>query len=268
VSQATIVKPGTRVRLKRLAADYDGGLSKDDPQVEKRLERAKLRTRDLQTRLYAESKQALLVVLQAMDAGGKDGTIKHVMEGVNPQACSVMSFKAPTDEELAHDFLWRIRKHTPAKGNIAVFNRSHYEDVLIVRVHNLVPKRVWRKRYDQINAFERLLVESGTHILKLFLYISKEEQKRRLEQRLADPKKRWKFNPADLRERELWDDYMAAYEEALARCSTDYAPWHVIPADRKWYRNLVVAELVAQTLRDMNPRWPKASFDPATITIE
>ncbi|MBM3499705.1 MAG: polyphosphate kinase 2 family protein [Armatimonadetes bacterium] len=268
MSKSTLVKPGGRVRLTDHDPDENGGLSKEAPEVEERLEAARARMTELQGRLYAESKQSLLIVLQAMDAGGKDGTIRHVMRGVNPQGCSVTSFKAPTADELAHDFLWRIHRHTPAQGLIAVFNRSHYEDVLIVRVRKLVPKRVWSRRYAQINAFERLLTESGTRILKLFLHISAEEQKARLEARLADPRKCWKFNPEDLKEREAWDDYVTAYEEALSRCSTDEAPWHIIPANRKWYRNLVVAELVADTLEAMAPQWPAPACDLSGIVVK
>lgn len=266
--KATLVKPGARVRLADYDPDENGGLVKDDPVVEQRLEAARTRMGDLQARLYAESKQALLIVLQAMDAGGKDGTIRHVMRGMNPQGCSVTSFKAPTPDELAHDFLWRVHQHVPAKGLIAVFNRSHYEDVLIARVRRLVPKSVWSKRYAQINAFERLLTESGTRLLKLYLHISQDEQKERLEARLTDPRKNWKFNPQDLKEREAWDQYMAAYEDALSKCSTSYAPWHIVPANRKWYRNLVVAELVANTLEAMNPQWPQPACDPSEVKIE
>jgi len=268
VGKSTLVKPGTRVRLADHDPDENGGFSKDDPEVEQRLEAARERMGDLQARLYAESKQALLIVLQAMDAGGKDGTIRHVMRGVNPQGCSVTSFKAPTTDELAHDFLWRIHQHVPAKGLITVFNRSHYEDVLIARVRKLVPKSVWSKRYAQINAFERLLTESGTRVLKLYLHISEDEQKQRLQARLSDPQKCWKFNPQDLKEREAWDQYMAVYEDALSKCSTACAPWHIIPANRKWYRNLLVAELVADTLETMDPQWPEPVCDLSEVKIE
>jgi len=220
MAQLTLVKPGTKVKLADYDPDYHGSHSKGDPEVAQRLEAAATSMYELQQRLYAESEQALLIVLQALDTGGKDGTIRHVMSGLNPQGCHVASFKVPTPEELAHDFLWRVHKQTPRKGQIAVFNRSHYEDVLVVRVHKLVPKRVWRRRYEQINEFEQLLTETGTRILKFFLHISKEEQKQRLEARLRNPNKHWKFSAADLKERELWDDYMAAYEDALTNCST------------------------------------------------
>jgi len=268
VSDPTLVKPGARVRLADHDPDTNGGFAKDAPEVEERLAAARERMGELQGRLYAESRQALLIVLQAMDAGGKDGTIRHVMRGLNPQGCSVVSFKAPTAEELAHDFLWRIHQHTPGKGLMTVFNRSHYEDVLIARVRKLVPKRVWSRRYAQINAFEKLLAESGTRILKLYLHISEEEQKERLEARLTDPSKCWKFNPEDLKEREAWAAYMTAYEDALSKCSTDHAPWHIIPADRRWYRNLIVAELVADTLEQMDPKWPKPACDLDGIVVE
>jgi PPK2 family polyphosphate:nucleotide phosphotransferase len=212
---------------------------------------------DWQERLYAEHKQSLLVVLQAIDGGGKDGTIKTVFEGVNPQGCRVTSFKAPSDEELAHDFLWRVHKATPARGEIGVFNRSHYEDVLVVRVHDLVPESVWRPRYAIINNFEAALTAAGTRIVKFFLHISKDEQADRFEKRKTDPNKRWKYNPDDEKERERWDDYQAAFAEAIATTSTDDAPWYVVPADHKWYRNWVVASALVDALREMNPQYPR-----------
>lgn len=220
------------------------------------------RLESLQERLYAEGRQSLLIVLQATDTGGKDGTIKHVFEGVNPQGCRVCSFKQPSAEELAHDFLWRYHMHAPGRGMMTIFNRSQYEDVLVVRVHNLVPREVWEQRYEQINAFERILTQNGTIILKFFLHISKDEQKERFESRLDTPDKRWKFNAEDLQERKLWDEYQAAYEAAIVRCSTEYAPWYVVPANHKWYRNLVVARTIVDTLELMNPQYP----DPAHIS--
>jgi PPK2 family polyphosphate:nucleotide phosphotransferase len=225
------------------------------------------RIQDLQERLYAEHKQSLLVVLQAMDTGGKDGTISHVFEGVNPQGCQVWPFKVPSPEELAHDFLWRYHDKAPPRGMIAIFNRSQYEDVLVVRVKNLVPDKVWRKRYDQINEFERTLTLNDTTIVKLFLYISKDEQKLRLESRLQDPTKQWKFSSQDVKERVYWDDYMKAYEDAINKCSTEYAPWYVVPANKKWYRNLVVAGIVADTLETMNPQYPPGEEGLENITI-
>jgi PPK2 family polyphosphate:nucleotide phosphotransferase len=249
------VAPGTRVKLDE--HDPDGRETfrcKEDAQAELARQRERIRT--LQGRLYAESQRSLLVVLQAKDTGGKDGAIKHVFSGVNPQGCRVWSFKQPSAEELAHDFLWRYHRRTPARGMITVFNRSHYEDVLIVRVKRLVPESVWRQRYGIINAFERMLALDGTVILKFFLNISRAEQKRRLEARLNDPEKRWKFSPDDLRDRALWNDYLGAYEDAITHCSTEHAPWHIVPANRKWYRNLVVARTIADTLEAMDPRPP------------
>jgi len=221
----------------------------------------------LQRRLYAEGRQALLILLQGMDASGKDGTIRNVMSVLNPQGCHVMSFKPPTTEEQSHDFLWRVHRGVPAKGEIGIFNRSHYEDVLIVRVRGLVPKAVWSKRFRQINDFERLLSESGVRILKFFLHLSPEEQKVRLQERLDDPEKQWKVDPADAKEREYWKPYQAAYEAALTECSTPWAPWYVIPSDRKWIRNLTVASLIRKTLEEMDPRYPKAAHDLSSIRI-
>jgi PPK2 family polyphosphate:nucleotide phosphotransferase len=212
---------------------------------------------DLQERLWAEGSRSLLVVLQAMDTGGKDGTIRHVFRGVNPVGVRVTSFKAPSEEEKRHDFLWRVHRWAPAAGEIGIFNRSHYEDVLIVRVHGWVSESVWRARYDAINDFERHLIESGTTIVKLWLHISPEEQAERLQARLDDPDKRWKFNEDDLAERKHWHDYMAAAEEMLRRTSTDEAPWHVVPADHKWYRNWAVSRILTETLSEMNPTYPR-----------
>ena len=268
MASSTLIKPGSRVRLRDFNPDDRGGLTKTDPQVAQRLAQDLDEICHLQERLYAEAKQSLLIVLQGLDAAGKDGTIEHVMGGLNIQGCSVASFRVPTEEESAHDFLWRIHQRVPRRGQIGVFNRSHYEDVLVVRVHKLVPPSVWKARYDQINAFEKLLADGGTRILKFFLHLSKDEQKRRLEERIADPTKQWKISSSDVPERRLWDDYHAAYEEALSRCSTDYAPWHVIPADHKWYRNLLVAGIIAGTLRDMKPKWPKPTVDVSTLTID
>jgi PPK2 family polyphosphate:nucleotide phosphotransferase len=217
---------------------------------------------DLQDRLYAESAQSLLVVLQAMDTGGKDGTIKHVFRGLNPQGVHVTTFKAPNDDELAHDFLWRVHKTTPGRGLIGIFNRSHYEDVLIARVNGLVPEPVWRARYAHINHFEALLGEDArTRVIKLFLHISPEEQAERLRERLERPDKRWKFRRADVDERTRWDEYIAAYEDALARTSTARAPWYVVPADRKWFRDWAVSRIFIETLRDMDPRYPPPAED-------
>jgi len=223
---------------------------------------------ELQPKLYAEGKQKLLIVLQAMDAGGKDGTTRKVFRGVNPQGVRVTSFKKPTEEELAHDFLWRIHKAVPAKGMIGVFNRSHYEDVLVVRVDGLLPKAVWSERYEIINQFERLLTESNTTILKFFLHISKKEQKERFQARLDDPTKHWKFSKDDLRKRDQWEQYQEAYEDALNRCTTKHAPWYVIPADQKWYRNLAIMRVIVSTLNRMNPKYPDGEDEVTGVTID
>ena len=222
---------------------------------------------EMQRRFYAEGYRKLLIIFQAMDAGGKDGTIRRVFQGVNPQGVRVTSFKAPSKVELAHDFLWRVHQAVPATGMIGVFNRSHYEDVLVVRVHSLVPESIWRPRYKMINDFERMLTETGTTILKCYLHISKEEQRERFQDRIDEPSKNWKFAMEDLAKRELWNDYMAAYEEMLFKTTTDVAPWYVIPADQKWYRNLAVARLLVHKLRELNPQYPAPEQDLAGIVV-
>lgn len=213
--------------------------------------------RGLQERLWAEHTRSLLVVLQAIDAGGKDGTIKHLFRGLNPAGARVVSFRAPTEDELAHDFLWRVHQHTPGRGEVVVFNRSHYEDVLVVRVHELVPEEVWRPRYQLINQFEANLAAAGTTVVKLFLHISKDEQAQRFRDRIDDPTKCWKFRVGDLDDRARWDGYQAAFEEAISRTSTEAAPWYVVPADRKWYRNWAVSRIVLETLGELDPRYPR-----------
>lgn len=264
-SQDYRVKPDGKVDLSRIDADDTAGLSKAEAQ---RLEDdMEARLAELQERLYAESKQALLVVFQAMDAGGKDGAIRKVFDCVNPQGVRVASFKAPTPLELSHDFLWRIHQQVPPKGFIGIFNRSHYEDVLVVRVNELVPEPVWKARYEQINAFEALLHASGTRILKFYLHISKDEQKQRFEERLQDPTKHWKFSTGDLPVRERWDDYMRAYEAALSRCSTADAPWYIIPANKKWFRDLLITQLIVETLEAMDPQFPDPEPGLDTIVI-
>jgi len=263
-----MVKPGTKVDLSSWdpndTGDFDDGKKEAKEQSYELVERLS----ELQKVLYAEDKHKILVVFQAMDTGGKDGTIKGVFLGVNPQGVRVVGFKKPTPEELAHDYLWRVHRHTPGRGQIAVFNRSHYEDVLVVRVHNLVPRKVWERRYDHINEFERLLAEEGTTILKFYLHIDLEEQKERLQSRLDRPDKHWKFNPADLNERKLWPEYTKAYEEVLSRTSTPGAPWFIIPANRKWYRNLVVSRIIVDRLEGLDMHYPEADFDPENIIIE
>lgn len=246
---------GEKVKLKNFDPGYSGSVTKEEAQRE--IEGLEERFAELQEKLYAQNTQSLLVVLQAMDAGGKDGTIKHVFNSVNPQGVRVTSFKQPSSDDLAHDFLWRIHSHAPPKGYIGIFNRSHYEDVLVVRVAKLAPREIWEKRYDQINAFERLLAESGTRILKFFLHISKDEQKERFQARLDDPTKRWKFSSGDIPVREQWDDYMKAYEVAISRCNTEYAPWHIVPANQKWYRNLVVMRAIVKALDEMKVEYPE-----------
>jgi PPK2 family polyphosphate:nucleotide phosphotransferase len=244
-------------RIAQTDPDSRGDFAADDKALAKAaLKVERERIRELQARLYAEHAQSLLVVLQATDTGGKDSTIRRVFRGVNPQGVRVWSFKAPTPEELDHDFLWRVHRRVPGKGMIAVFNRSHYEDVLVVRVKRLVPEAVWSRRYEQINEFEQLLAESGTRILKFFLNISKDEQKERLQDRLVEPEKHWNFNSGDLGERALWDDYQDAFEDAIRKTSTPRAPWYVVPANRKWYRDLVVAGAIRETLEDMDPQFP------------
>jgi len=211
----------------------------------------------LQPVLYAEHKRSILIILQGMDAAGKDGTIQHVMSGVNPQGCNVSQFKQPTKPELDHDFLWRIHNQVPARGMIGIFNRSQYEDVLIVRVHKLVPQDIWEERYQQINDFERMLALNGTTILKFFLHISKDEQKKRFDARHDDPDKNWKSSPSDEAERKYWDDYQNAYQDALSRCSTEHAPWFVIPSNRKWFRNLAVSQIIVDAMERMDLAYPK-----------
>lgn len=262
------IKQGSKVSLDDIDPAETGPYrGKDDPKVVRQLQEDVERLKELQERLYAEGKQALLVVFQAMDAGGKDGTLRHVVGPLDSRSVHVVAFKAPSEEERGHDFLWRVHAHAPRKGEITVFNRSHYEDVLIGRVMKLAPKEIWSQRYDHINAFERLLAAEGTRVVKFFLHISKDEQKRRLEERIADPEKRWKFDPGDLPVREKWDDFRKAYEVALSKCSTDWAPWHVVPADNKWYRNLAVARTLVKTLEDMAPKFPEPSFDYRSIVI-
>jgi PPK2 family polyphosphate:nucleotide phosphotransferase len=251
-----LVEPGKKLKLSKCDTN-DKGQFKDREDAEKVVAKNLAKLAELQEVLYAESKRSILLVFQAMDAGGKDGAISHIFSGVNPQGCQVTSFKSPSTLERSHDFLWRIHQHVPPRGMIGIFNRSHYEDVLIVRVHNLVPKEVWGKRFDHINNFERMLSDEGTVILKFFLHISKEEQKCRLEARLKDPEKHWKFNPEDLDERKLWDDYMNAFEDALEKTSTKKAPWYVVPSDRKWFRNWVISDMIVRAMTDMNLKFPE-----------
>ncbi|MDP1769962.1 MAG: polyphosphate kinase 2 family protein [Nitrospirota bacterium] len=262
------VKPGSRLSLDKCDPDDTGTYKKTDQSKEKaKAVTAQLtgRIEELQERLYANGDRSVLIVLQGMDTSGKDGTIRSVMAGVNPQGCRVVSFKTPTSEELSHDFLWRVHQKAPSNGQIGIFNRSHYEDVLITRVHGWVSDKVVKQRFKQIKEFEELLVGNGTTILKFFLHISKEEQKERLEERIHDPEKRWKFNEGDLEERKLWKEYMIAFEDMMAATSTSHAPWYIVPANRKWYRNLVVADRVVDALEHLKLKTPPA---PVGINFE
>jgi len=253
--QPLTLPPGSAFRLEDFDPNYSAGYA-IKAEAKPKLKENRKRLRDLQEMLYAQGKHALLIVLQGMDTAGKDGLIKHVMGAYNPQGVQVWPFKVPSKIELAHDYLWRVHKVTPPRSLIGIFNRSHYEDVLVVRVLGLVPEHVWSKRYDHINDFERMLADNGVTIVKLFLHISRAEQGERLRKRQADTSKQWKFSPGDLEHRQLWDDYTRAYEEALTRCNTPYAPWYVVPANRKWYRNLAVSEILIHTMEGMGLRYP------------
>ena len=261
------VKPGKKVDL----SDWDPNDSSafDGAKDGSKEEILKLNTRleQLQELLYAEGKHKVLIVLQGMDTSGKDGTISHVFEGVNPQGVRVAGFKVPSAEELNHDYLWRVYKQIPGKGEIVIFNRSHYEDVLVVRVHGLVPEEVWKKRFDQINAFEKTLADEGTLILKFFLHIDLKEQKDRLQERIDDPAKQWKFNSADLKERALWKEYTQAYEDVLNKTSTEAAPWYIVPANKKWFRNWLIGSVLVEALKDLKMSYPPAE-DLSSVVIE
>jgi PPK2 family polyphosphate:nucleotide phosphotransferase len=258
------VEPGSKVRMKDFDPDATP-LCGDKAEGKQKCLAVQERIGELQELLYAEHRHKVLIVLQGMDTSGKDGTVRHVMNGVSPSGVSVSSFKKPTDEELDHDFLWRVHARTPGSGEIAVFNRSHYEDVLVVRVHNLVKEKVWRKRYEQINDFERTLAASGTVILKFFLNISRDEQRKRLQERIDDPKKHWKFQHGDIAERKLWAEYMEAYDDVLKKTSTKHAPWYVIPANAKWYRNLVIGHVIVETLESLKMEYPKVDLSGEVV---
>lgn len=260
------VKPGAAVDLSSWATNENEGLDKSlGRQVTEDLNDQLEAQQEL---LWAEHKHKILIVIQATDTGGKDGTIRHVFDGVNPQGVKVAAFKKPTDEELAHDYLWRVHQHTPGSGEMVIFNRSHYEDVLVVRVHNLVPEQRWRRRYRHIREFEQLLADEGTTIIKIFLHISKDEQRERLQARLDEPEKNWKFSAGDLAERKRWDDYQAAFTEMLEQTSTDDAPWYVIPADRKWFRNLIISRIICQELDSLAMQYPPPEDGLGDITVE
>jgi PPK2 family polyphosphate:nucleotide phosphotransferase len=265
-SKELMVQPGEKVKLSRYDPDDTLGWQKNHT-TKSSLKKTLQQIDSLQYLLSAERKRAVLIVLQGLDTAGKDGTIRHVLSGVNPQGCKVASFKVPSAEEADHDFLWRVHKAVPGFGELGIFNRSHYEDVLVVRVHNLVPKEVWSARYAQINAFESILHENHVQILKFFLHISKEEQKKRLLERADDPDKRWKISEADFNERRFWDAYQTAYEEALSKCSSEAAPWYVVPADKKWFRNLVVSHIIAETMERMHLKLPKPHIDLKNLRL-
>ncbi|HEY1338703.1 MAG TPA: polyphosphate kinase 2 family protein [Bryobacteraceae bacterium] len=266
LAKKLIVKPGAKVDLADVDPADTHGVKKTAAEPE--FEKIRQRLSVLQYMLYAEARRSVLVVLQGIDAAGKDGTIRHVMSGLNPQGVSVTSFKAPEGAEKRHDYLWRVHSAVPEWGKIGIFNRSHYEDVLIVRVHNLVPKPDWKRRYDQINDFERMLCQNRLRVLKFMLYISKEEQARRFTERIEDKQKNWKFSRDDIKERAYWDDYIRAYNEALTRCSTEAAPWYVIPSNHKWFRNLAVAQVLLETLEEMDLKFPKPVADLSGIKFE
>lgn len=259
-----LVKPGHKFNVDDVNPDDRGHFEKKEEAVEE-TEQSIKELDDLQKRLNAEGKRSLLIVLQAIDAGGKDGTIRHVMKGINPKSCQVSSFKEPTPDELAHDFLWRVHRHVPARGDIGIFNRSHYEDVLVTRVHDLISDEETEKRFGEINDFEKMLDRNGTTVIKFYLAISKEEQRQRFQSRLDEPHKHWKFSMNDLKERCYWDRYMEVYADAISATSTKHAPWYVIPADHKWYRNHLVAKIIVATLKEMDPHYPP---DPQGIDFE
>jgi len=261
------VEPGVSINLEEIDADFSPkGLDRDEG--EKRFRDLTVELRDLQHLMYAEDRRSLLIVLQGRDAAGKDGTIRHVFGPMNPQGTRVTNFKVPSKEELAHDFLWRCHRATPKRGTVGIFNRSHYEDVLVVRVHDLVAEKVWSKRFDHINAFERLLADNGTVILKFYLHIDRDEQLERFKQRIENPKKNWKISNADYAERPYWDAYTEAFQDALSKCSTDIAPWFIVPANRKWARNLVIADIVAETMNGLGMSFPKPEADMEEIRRE
>ena len=258
------VKPGGKFRLSDKDAGFTDKLESEE-EAKAELDHYQRRLRELQDRLYVNQSYSLLIVLQALDTGGKDGTINHVLGAMNPQGCRVAHFREPSAEEQAHDFLWRAHKAAPERGEVVIFNRSHYEDVLVVRVHGLVPKHVWSHRYKRINAFEKELAGNETVVLKFFLHISKAEQLRRFKARIEDPAKHWKLNEGDYVDRDHWDDFMEAYHDALKKCSTGHAPWYVIPADHKWFRNLAVARIVVEHLEDLKQGYPKPAADMKKI---
>jgi len=263
------VMPGSKVDLSEIdSRDKSLFQGADKSEFDVQFRGLQDQLQDMQKMLYAQNKHRILVVMQAMDTGGKDGCIKHVFSHIDPQGIHVRSFKKPSEEELSYDFLWRVHSKVPPRGQLVIFNRSHYEDIIAVRVKKLYPDEVWKRRQRHVVEFERMLAEEGTTIVKIFLHISKEEQKERLEARLENPAKHWKFNPDDLADRKLWNDFMTAYEDVMSKTSTECAPWYIVPADRKWYRNLCVARIMVDTLRKLDLKLPEVAWDPAGIKIE
>jgi PPK2 family polyphosphate:nucleotide phosphotransferase len=260
-----IVKPGSKIRLKHLDPGYHGKHESHKsalPEIQRYVQKME----QLQYLMYAERKHSLLIVLQGLDAAGKDGVVRHVLTGMNPSGCVESNFKQPTAEEIAHDFLWRVHPHLPAKGSVAIFNRSHYEDVLVVRVHGLVPEKVWSKRYDEINDFEKLIaIQNNTTILKFFLHISKQEQLARFAKRLDDPTRRWKISESDYKERDYWKDYIEAFEDVLSKTSTEHAPWFIVPSNHKWFRDLSISQIITRTMEEMKMQLPKPTVNLAEI---
>jgi PPK2 family polyphosphate:nucleotide phosphotransferase len=265
-SGAVTARPNETIRLAEIDPGAKAGNSKSS--ASKEIEKLRKKLGELQQALYAEHRRSLLIVIQAMDTGGKDGAVKNLCSGLDPNGVFLTNFKVPTQAELDHDFLWRVHAAVPSNGVIGVWNRSHYEDVLVPRVHALVEEKIWRSRYEDIRAFEKILINNGVTILKFFLHISKGEQKKRLETRLRDPHKLWKFNPGDLAEREHWDDYQLAYDDAINHCTTEAAPWHIIPANRKWARNLMMLQIVVNALEKMAPQYPAPQIDPKVYVVK
>ena len=267
ITNKLIVTEGKKINLQKLSPEYD--FSINEKKAEDVLKQnLKKRMSDLQYRLYAERKKALLIVFQGIDTSGKDSTIRHVISAFNPQSCTVKAFKEPTTEDLSHDFLWRIHKSAPAKGEIGIFNRSHYEDIIQPRIHKTIRKSIWSQRYEHINAFEKCLSDSSIKIIKFFLHISKEEQRKRLEERLNDPSKHWKVSERDMEDRKFWSSYTVAYQDIIKRCSNTWAPWYIIPANKKWFRNLAVGLIIVDTIERMKPKFPKPAINLSKIAID
>jgi PPK2 family polyphosphate:nucleotide phosphotransferase len=267
IIEELMVSEGKRIKLRNLNPGYDFNINEKEAEYVLKQD-LKKQMSDLQYRLYAEGKKALLIVFQGIDTSGKDSTIRHVINAFNPQSCAVKAFKEPTVEDLSHDFLWRIHKSTPAKGEIVIFNRSHYEDIIQPRVHKTIHKSVWIQRYEYINAFEKCLSDNSTKIIKFFLHISKKEQRKRLEERLTDPTKQWKISERDIEDRKFWNRYIAAYQDIVNKCSNLSAPWYIIPANKKWFRNLAVSLIIVDTLEKLKPKIPKPAMDLSGIVID